>query len=247
MLLSDRAICIRAVDYSETSQVVTFFAEKVGKLTAIAKGSKRPKSSFGGPIEILSCGRIGFTETHGDKLATITDFEQTVAHTNLVADLYRYNCCLFAAELVNLLTDDYDPHPGLHKSLLNVLASINDAPKDSPPGDILASLVKFQFCLLQEVGLAPVFDACINCKHRFGADWPRAWFSNASSGLICRDCEMSFPDKTPISKTAVLALGKPGAADGMPLKALRDLERLLISYITYQLHREPKMARYALP
>ncbi|MHC4433863.1 MAG: DNA repair protein RecO, partial [Planctomycetota bacterium] len=48
MLTKDMAICIRAVDYSETSQIVTLFARDTGKIGAIAKGSKRPKSKFDG-------------------------------------------------------------------------------------------------------------------------------------------------------------------------------------------------------
>ncbi|MBM4027044.1 MAG: DNA repair protein RecO, partial [Planctomycetes bacterium] len=41
MLTKDQAICLRTVDYSETSQVVTLFARQAGKVRAIAKGSKR--------------------------------------------------------------------------------------------------------------------------------------------------------------------------------------------------------------
>ncbi|MHC4155757.1 MAG: DNA repair protein RecO, partial [Planctomycetota bacterium] len=56
MLTKDEAICIRAVDYSETSQIVTFFTRANGKVGAIAKGSKRPKSAFDGAIEVFSHG-----------------------------------------------------------------------------------------------------------------------------------------------------------------------------------------------
>ena len=63
MLTKDTAICIRAVDYSETSQILTFFSRDNGKFSAIAKGSKRPKSAFDGPIEIFAYGKIVFTST----------------------------------------------------------------------------------------------------------------------------------------------------------------------------------------
>ena len=76
MLTKDLAICIRAVDYSETSQIVTFFTRDTGKISAIAKGSKRPKSTFDGPIEILSHGRIVFADSNTEKLATLTEFQQ---------------------------------------------------------------------------------------------------------------------------------------------------------------------------
>ena len=68
MLTKDTAICIRAIDYSETSQILTFFTRDTGKIGAIAKGSKRPKSSFGGPFEIFSYGKIVFAESNKDKL-----------------------------------------------------------------------------------------------------------------------------------------------------------------------------------
>ena len=61
MMTKDLGICISAIDYSETSQIVTFFTRETGKISAIAKGSKRPKSAFGGPIEILAYGNIVFT------------------------------------------------------------------------------------------------------------------------------------------------------------------------------------------
>lgn len=37
MLIKDYAICIRVIDYSETSQIVTFFTKTAGKISAIAK------------------------------------------------------------------------------------------------------------------------------------------------------------------------------------------------------------------
>ena len=46
MLKKDKGICIRTTDYSESSQILTFFTAQNGKLSVIAKGAKRPKSSF---------------------------------------------------------------------------------------------------------------------------------------------------------------------------------------------------------
>jgi DNA repair protein RecO (recombination protein O) len=126
MLTKDSAICIRAVDYSETSQIVTFFAKATGKFTAIAKGSKRPKSKFDGPIEVFSFGRIVFSDSNREKLATLTEFQQAPSLAGLSKNLFALNCASFAVELLNSLTDDYDPHPQLFDSLLQFLQNIND-------------------------------------------------------------------------------------------------------------------------
>ena len=121
MLTKDLAICIRAIDYSETSQIVTFFAKAAGKIDAIAKGSKRPKSPFDGPIEVLSYGNIVFVDSAGEKLATLTEFQQQPTIINLHGNLFVLYACLFAAELMSNLTHDYDPHPELFDSFLEFL------------------------------------------------------------------------------------------------------------------------------
>ena len=125
MLTKDSAICIRAVDYSETSQIVTFFARATGKFTAIAKGSKRPKSAFDGPIEVFSLGQIVFSDSNREKLATLTEFQQRLSLAGLSKNLFALNCASFAIELLNSLTDDYDPHPQLFDSLLQFLQNIS--------------------------------------------------------------------------------------------------------------------------
>ena len=80
---------------------MTLFARACGKVGAIAKGSKRPKSPFDGPIEMLSHGRVVFAESKKDKLATLTEFESaagTAASSSLRKKLFNLNCCLLAAE-----------------------------------------------------------------------------------------------------------------------------------------------------
>ena len=54
------AICIRATDYSETSQVVCFLTRGAGLVRLLAKGSKRAKSATGGAIDLLSEGDLVF-------------------------------------------------------------------------------------------------------------------------------------------------------------------------------------------
>ena len=105
MLTKDLAICIRAVDYSETSQILTLFTRQAGKISAIAKGSKRPKSAFDGPIEVFSHGKIVFSDSNKEKLATLTEFEQQPGFTNLAGNLFALNCSFFATEPVDKLTN----------------------------------------------------------------------------------------------------------------------------------------------
>jgi DNA repair protein RecO (recombination protein O) len=248
MLTKDLAICIRAVDYSETSQIVTFFTRETGKIGAIAKGSKRPKSAFGGPIEILSHGKIVFSDSSRERLATLTEFEPACAGAAFAGahnDLFALNCCYFAAELLNHLTDDYDPHPQLFDSFLQFLQDVQE--NNAKPQN-LALLILFQLGLLKEVGLQPILDYCVNCKSQYTIRNTQyeTYFSSSANGLICRDCEPAFADKIKLTQDAAACLNNlgqiPQAAEG----TLREIQKIFIRHFTELLGRTLKMARHIL-
>lgn len=258
MLTSDIAICIRAVDFSETSQIVTLFTRANGKIQAIAKGSKRAKSAFDGAIEVFSYGKIVFADTKKEKLATLTEFEPTPAFTLAGDNLFALNCCLFATELLNSLTDDNDPHPELFDSFLQFLKNTNEErrTKDERRGprderrETLALLILFQLSLLKEAGLMPILNYCVNCKTKFenqaSGFGNQLYFSSLANGLICKDCEASFPDKIRLSVNASRCLTNFKMLAESNKKSLNEIEKLLVHHFTGILGRPPKMARHIL-
>ncbi len=247
MLTKDTAICIRTTDYSETSQIVTLFTRKNGKISAIAKGSKRPKSAFDGPIEILSYGEIVFSDSNREKLATLTEFEQKPVFSCAGDNLFALNCCLFGAEMVNSLTNEYDPHIELFDGFLRFLREIDKKQRVKNEGrKVMSLLIQFQLTLLKEVGLMPILDGCANCKTRYERQKAgyEVYFSSSGNGLICRDCEGSFPDKIKLSKNAAGCL--INADFGVGEKVLSEVEKVLVRHFTEILHKQPRMAKYVL-
>jgi DNA repair protein RecO (recombination protein O) len=257
MLTKDTAICIRAVDYSETSQIVAFFTRANGKISAIAKGSKRPKSAFDGPIEMFSHGTIVFADSNKEKLATLTEFQQQ-AFSTLPTNLLVFNCCLFAAELLNKLTHDYDPHPGLFDSFLRFVQDINERRETRDERrEALSLLILFQLTLLHEIGLMPILNACANCNTRYerpvrlrsgqaGATGDELYFSSSANGLLCRDCEASFPDKIRLTKSAAACLTNLKQVAKSDEKTLNKVEQVFIYHFTELLGHRPKMAKHIL-
>jgi DNA repair protein RecO (recombination protein O) len=252
MLIKDSAVCIRAVDYSETSQVVTLFARATGKISAIAKGSKRAKSAFDGPIEVLSSGCAVFSDSQKEKLAVLTEFQQQPGPASLRNNLHVLNCCLFAAELLGGLTHDYDPHPDLFDAFTQFLQdACRPQTSGSPPQadrEVLSLLILFQLTLLKEVGLQPVLDRCANCKTRYEIRNTRyeIYFSSSANGLICKDCEAAFAEKTKLSKSAAGCLINLKMIARAEQKTLNEIEKTLVHHFTEILGRPPKMAKHIL-
>jgi len=253
MLTKDRAICIRAVDYSETSQVVTFFARASGKIAAIAKGSKRPKSSFDGPIEMLSQGRIVLSVSDKARLATLTEFECGAGKAGpalLCKNLFNLNCCLLAAEILNSLTDEHDPHPNLFDSFSEFLQNAGETESKS---EMLALLILFQLGLLKDVGLGPVLNHCVNCKTTSACPegdirhpTSQLYFSSSANGLVCRNCESAFQDKFKLTKNAAAALTNLKLLAEADENTLNQIEELFVYHFTELTGRRPKMAKHIL-
>jgi DNA repair protein RecO (recombination protein O) len=243
MLKKDEAICIRTLDYSETSQIVTLFAREHGKLDAMARGSKRAKSPFDGPIEIFSYGQIVFSEKGDQKLATLAEFAQQPRFLGLRKKLFALNCSLFAAELIESFTLEFDPYPELFDVMQEFLESQMAQTQDFAS---LRVLIVFQLELLRQIGSGLILDHCANCKMPYDPQWPAAYFSSSSHGLICRDCEASFSDKIRLDKTAVsfLTTEHTENAERIGISVLQQIEKMLIGHFTQLMHHIPKMAAY---
>ena len=245
MLTKDHAICIRATDYSETSQIVTLFTRENGKISAIAKGSKRPKSPFDGHIELFSYGQIIFVPSQDSKLATLTEFEQKSHCSGLANNLFSLNCASFATELINSLTTEFDPHPELFDQFLQFLQNTENSNNNR---DCLALLILFQFSLLKEIGLQPILNICVNCKTRHEMQDTRCeiYFSSSANGLVCRDCEPAFTDKLKLSLASANCLTDFKKIADANENTLNEVEKILIHHFTETLGRPPKMAKHIL-
>lgn len=149
----DQAICIRHLDWSETSQVVVLLAREHGRLRGIAKGSKRFSPSsiarFSGGIELLTRGEVLFVTKPTSDLAAITEWDLQETHPHLRRDLTAHRVGMYAADLANALLADHDPHPPIYDALASLLADLADPLKTQ------ATLLQFQWTLLDDAGYRP--------------------------------------------------------------------------------------------
>lgn len=243
MLTKDNGLCLRSVDYSETSQVLTFFTQFNGKVSVIAKGSRRAKSSFGTPIEILSSGAMIMLLRPDDRLGTLTEFEQTFYPSAIRGNLSALNSAFFAAELISLFTIEHDPHPELYTAALRFISDIQSA--DEKPR-ILSKLILFELTLLRQTGSEPMLNYCVNCRQPYSRSPQKCFFSSSAGGFICRDCQMNFPDRIEIQRRIADCLADTRTLLTADIATLLMVENLLINHITAMVSRPPKMTKMLL-
>ena len=243
------AICLRCIDYSETSQVVCFVTRGCGLVRLLAKGTKRAKSKSGGAIDLFSEGELVFTTGRGEALGTLIEFTETVSHAPLRTRAVPLNASLYMIELVGEMLAEDDPHPEVFELLHNALLRLGET--GAPAAAVLAY---FQWRLLRHVGLLGDLKACVACgsavsaRGRAGRD---VYFSSAAGGLLCEVCEAAVVEKFRLPPAALAGLAAMTAAQAgkrvnLPDKQADAVNRMLAYHIAQQLGKEPKMASCAI-
>ncbi len=149
----DQAICIRHIDWSETSQVVVLLTAEHGKLRGLAKGSKRLSPSsvqrFSGGIELLTLGQVVAVTKRTAELATLTEWDLQDDFHFLRRDLRGQQLAMYAADLSNAMLADEDAHPGAFVAVSEFLHALSDEDGRA------AALLRFQWALLLDAGFRP--------------------------------------------------------------------------------------------
>lgn len=177
-----RAIVLRVIEFSESSSIVTLFTEDFGKVSALAKGAKRPKSAFEGALDLLALIRIVFLRKSSDALDLLTEARLERRFRSATRELARLYAGYYVAELLAELTDAGDPHPPLFAAAEATLAAIDG-------GQPLAETVlRFELTALREAGHSPSLTQCAVCGKEVSIGQGRVAFGMTAGGVLCADC-----------------------------------------------------------
>ncbi len=86
----DRVIIVGRVNYSESDRIITCISISHGKLSLLAKGSRKPKSKLVGGIELLSLSEVVYVEGKGD-LGILTSARMIKSYSNILKNLDKLN------------------------------------------------------------------------------------------------------------------------------------------------------------
>ena len=165
------AFVLHRYDWSESSLILEVFSRHHGRIAVVAKGAKRPSSSFRPVLLPLQPLHLSFG---GDaEIRTLKGAEWVGGHVMPTGDALLSGYYLNEL-LLRLLARD-DPHPGLfdaYASVVEVLAGHGATVAMEPAlqGEVLhVALRAFELLLLREIGLLEAHDD--DRASLLGADW----------------------------------------------------------------------------
>ncbi len=234
------AIVIRKVKLGEADRILTLYTPQLGKIRAVAKGVRKPKSKMSGHLELLTHSLVSLVK--GRNLDSVTGCQTIHGFLPLKTDLERAAGGLYVAELVDQFTADEDGNPPLFQLLLDTLQSL------AGDNNREMALRFFELRLLEETGYRPEFEVCTACHASLEA---ASWFSASAGGLICPACRQNQTVTYRLSVGAIKSLQFIQGNDYETVSRLKldaalanEVEEVLRRYLKYLLEREIKSAAW---
>ncbi|MCE2503584.1 MAG: DNA repair protein RecO [Chlorobi bacterium] len=159
MIEQTEAIVLNARRFRETSKIVTLYTRSHGKISVVARGAMRPKSSFAGVLQPLAYLNTVIYIKEGRDLQNLSSAETVRRFSLVIKDLERTAPALEIIEIINAAIHEQEQNNSLFELIIAALAALNDS-KQHP------RLVFIQFLSLfcENLGFALHADSCGICN-----------------------------------------------------------------------------------
>ncbi|GAC1400501.1 MAG: DNA repair protein RecO [Vulcanimicrobiaceae bacterium] len=230
-------IVLRARNLGEADKIFTIFTLEWGKIDAVAKGVRRPKSQLAGRLEFVTEATLSLHR--GRSLDVITSAEIACEHWHAIVEPGAFATAHLVVELVDLFSERDFAMPEVYDLLRGGLRAL------STSDDPAALVPRFQLRLLGTLGFAPECDACVRCGTPF--DDVAAWADIEAGGLACERCRPHRADALALSATDVAnfrGLAARYASSVKPAtRATAPAARAVDAFVTWQLGKRTKAGR----
>ncbi|HEU4943758.1 MAG TPA: DNA repair protein RecO [Solirubrobacterales bacterium] len=235
--LKTEAVVLRSIRYGEADRILHLYSKTRGRIGAIAKGARKPRSRFGGRLEPFFRLDLILHEGRGE-LLTVTNAATLDGYPHLRASGPALNAGARACDAVLRLLDSAEPNPPAYNLLCRYLAMLNDPSEEGAVG--LETALSFRLKLALAAGFAPELALCAQCgeaEHLGG-------FSGSAGGVVCVSCEGgAFPLSEEAHRFMVGAIGSPLAeAPNAEEQALRQVERAVGETLEHHAHVQLRAA-----
>ncbi|MGQ9455757.1 MAG: DNA repair protein RecO [Armatimonadota bacterium] len=233
-------ITIRRVDLGEKDRILTVYTKEYGKLSAVAKGCRRPGSKLAGPSEPLVHSKMLFAK--GRDLDILTQAEVRDSFPAIRTNMGTVAHALYLLELVDKFTEEKQPNPELFDLLLSALYVL-----EAGTNPELATRY-FELHLLNILGYEPHFETCLKCGKVPATK--RIAFSPSMGGMLCKDCctvkDAIWIPPALASYVRVLKNAEPNILVKLdfPFGARCGLARVLGEHIRYRLESSLKSTEF---
>ena len=177
-LVKTKGVIIKAQDYKENDKLIWMYTEELGKISIIARGSKKSKSKFLS-ITLPLC----FSEYvlfKGKNMYNLQEGRIINSFQSLLNNLDKLTYSSYVCELIDIGIEGGDKNSQLFRDFVTCLYLLST---DALDYEML--IRSFELRLLKATGYGIEFDRCSICKKTINSS---NYISLSNYGGVCEEC-----------------------------------------------------------
>ncbi|MGE5805953.1 MAG: DNA repair protein RecO [Ignavibacteria bacterium] len=184
-IVKTEAVVLSKINYGDTSNIASFFTKEFGRISAIIKGGRNPKSKISMIIDPLNHLELVLYKKDSRDLQLISNAGLLAHFSRIKEDFEKLKYSLAIVELVKKLTAENEVHSKLFKGIIRILDLI-DSSNENP--EVLFS--RFFIFFLGEIGYELQLNSCASCgrTNLFGMQLSYSF----KIGILCENCSKNL-------------------------------------------------------
>jgi DNA repair protein RecO (recombination protein O) len=178
------ALLLRRVEYGEADLVLTLLTERLGKVSALARGARKSSKRFGGVLEPMHTLAVELDERQGAELFTLLEAKLRIPRAKILSSLAAMEAAGKALSWARRAAPPRTPEAAPYAVLSTLLDRLAEAGNSE---DCSVALAEAGLALLSAFGWGIDFERCVRCG-RQALPSQSASVDAARGGLICRSC-----------------------------------------------------------
>lgn len=240
-IVKTEAFVIKVRKYGESSKIVCLYSEKFGKINAIAKGARKPKSKFANCLDVFSLVSLIIYKKSTTHLHLIAECDLIKSYYRIAENLEKYEIALKTFELIYSALHDEEEN----KQLFNLLK------KTMQNYEVISNNVNnlyFHFLIKfgEIFGYAYNFQKCAKCNKIVidqEISTQKIVYDFSRGGPLCSKCESIVFQPRVVDLGILKILNKfETAVDGLEIINIKlnavdtfEIEKFLFDYLRFHI------------
>ncbi|NLO90074.1 MAG: DNA repair protein RecO [Clostridia bacterium] len=203
---------MRSFKYREADVIITLLGKKTGKISAVVKGARKPKSSMRGTVQLFNYGY--YLLYRGKSLYTAVQCETLEPFVKLRENLLKFAYASYISEILTLVLPEEEVNNAAFDLLLTSLKIISEE------NEVLGARY-FDINLMKISGFFPRLLSCVACAKNILNDRGSIVFVASKGGVLCSWCSRDEKEGIPVSRGTLVLTNRLSSMEPDLLKKLK--------------------------
>jgi len=186
-IIKTGAVVLSKLDYGDSSVIVSLYTNENGKLSAILKGGRNPKSKLSLIVDPLNYLEVILYNKTSRDVQILTEADIKGHFPSIKSDLEKLKYAHSVMELIKNLTVDHEVNHKLFHGIVRILELIEE--EKEPPS---LSFGRFFLFFLREMGYELQFSICERCGKSTLKNQELSY--NFEIGILCNECRINYTE-----------------------------------------------------